>query len=177
MSRRKGVVEWIIPRCSVGETEGGNSTTEQPHSGLPSAGTTSAHCCQPIEPNTTALIADTKSEFLVALHCLITHVTGLSRARPTFWWREGVTQPRSFQRVSQVSRARCVGNPALLSAPAVRSECEITLRCIIQLQLGPSSLLSKVIPPNSWPSRLLSLHLGAILLRPVSLNLSRDRGR
>lgn len=62
-----------------------------------------AHCCQPIEPNTTPLIADTKSEFLVVLYCLITHVTSLSRARPTFWWREGVTQPRSFQRVSQVS--------------------------------------------------------------------------
>lgn len=45
--------------------------------------------------------------------------------------------------------ARCIRNPALLFALAVRSQCEITLRCIIQLQLGPCSLLSKVVPPTA----------------------------
>lgn len=57
---------------------------------------------KPIELNTAPLITGTKVNSC-SFCCLITHVTSLSRTCTTFWWRLGIRQPHSFQRVSQVS--------------------------------------------------------------------------
>lgn len=84
---------------------------------------------------------------------------------------QGVTQPLSSPASVPGEQARCIRNPALLFAVAVRSNMRSRYTTLFSSSCG-RPLFCPNSSPHSLPSHLLSLQLGFVLLSLVPLNLS-----
>lgn len=83
-----------------------------------------------------------------------------------------VTKPLSSPASVPGEQARCIRNPALLFALAVRSNMRSHYTTLFSSSCG-RPLFCPNSSPHSLPSHLLSRQVGFILPSPVSLNLSR----